>query len=261
MPGLPAGNDDDDAYCAEMVERVIRGVERGQIPAAQYQAVLIDEGHDFEPEWLKLVVQMVDPSTNSLLVLYDDAQIIYGAAAARSSASRASASRRRAAPPSSRSTTATPTKSCASPATWRRHPQGAATPTTTACRCHAAIRRPRRPRAAGGQAADAARRSRVHRPAPEGRPSQRHAWRDMAVIYRHYNPVGKAVLATLRGFGVPATYFKDATFAPDEDAVTCRHHALLQGPGISAGRRGGRGTVRHGGGAHARGSEAGFMWR
>jgi len=44
-------------------------------------------------------------------------------------------------------------------------------------------------------------------------------WRDMAVIYRHYNPVGKAVLAALRGHGVPVTYFKDATFAPEEDAV------------------------------------------
>jgi len=37
-------------------------------------AVMIDEGHDFEPEWLKLVVHMVDPETNSLLLLYDDAQ-------------------------------------------------------------------------------------------------------------------------------------------------------------------------------------------
>ncbi|MDD5479377.1 3'-5' exonuclease [Rhodoferax sp.] len=61
----------------DLVERVIRGVERHQIPGGQYQAVLIDEGHDFAPEWLKLVVQMVDPASNSLLVLYDDAQAIY----------------------------------------------------------------------------------------------------------------------------------------------------------------------------------------
>jgi superfamily I DNA/RNA helicase len=52
-------------------------VDRRQIPSGQYQAVLIDEGHDFAPEWLKLVTQMVDPATNSLLVLYDDAQSIY----------------------------------------------------------------------------------------------------------------------------------------------------------------------------------------
>lgn len=62
----------------DMVQAVISGVERGQIPAGQYGAVLIDEGHDFEPAWFKLVVQMVSPETNSLLVLYDDAQSIYG---------------------------------------------------------------------------------------------------------------------------------------------------------------------------------------
>ena len=59
------------------MERVIRSVDRKLIPGAQYDAVLIDEGHDFRPEWFKLVVQMIHPDTNSLLVLYDDAQSIY----------------------------------------------------------------------------------------------------------------------------------------------------------------------------------------
>jgi hypothetical protein len=72
-----------DKVFAEMVDNVIRGVERKQIPSGQYQAVLIDEGHDFQPEWLKLVTQMVDPETNSLLVLYDSAQDIYGKSKAR----------------------------------------------------------------------------------------------------------------------------------------------------------------------------------
>jgi hypothetical protein len=66
-----------DRYVVELVERVISGVDRRQIPSGQYRAVLIDEGHDFAPEWLRLVTQMVDPATNSLLVLYDDAQSIY----------------------------------------------------------------------------------------------------------------------------------------------------------------------------------------
>lgn len=56
---------------------VIQGVEQGLIPRVQYGAVLIDEGHDFEAEWLTLIVQMIDPETNSLLLLYDDAQSIY----------------------------------------------------------------------------------------------------------------------------------------------------------------------------------------
>jgi hypothetical protein len=64
-------------YWERQVSSVIQGVERGQIPKGQYGALLIDEGHDFEPEWLSLVAQMVDPQTNALLLLYDDAQTIY----------------------------------------------------------------------------------------------------------------------------------------------------------------------------------------
>lgn len=59
------------------VETVIQAVEKEKIPRAQYSAVMIDEGHDFERDWLALVVQMIDPNTNSLLLLYDDAQSIY----------------------------------------------------------------------------------------------------------------------------------------------------------------------------------------
>lgn len=81
--GQPVPTGSGDKVFAEMVDNVIRGVERKHIPSGQYQAVLIDEGHDFQPEWLKLVTQMVDPETNSLLVLYDSAQDIYGKSKAR----------------------------------------------------------------------------------------------------------------------------------------------------------------------------------
>lgn len=67
-----------ERFFEHMVERVIEGVDKGNIPRFQYGAVLVDEGHDFEPDWYKLIVQMIDPATNSLLVLYDDAQNIYG---------------------------------------------------------------------------------------------------------------------------------------------------------------------------------------
>lgn len=71
---LPPG---PEAFFDRQVTSVIRGVETGHIPRAQYGAVLIDEAHDFQPEWLKLVTGMVDPETDSLLLLYDDAQSIY----------------------------------------------------------------------------------------------------------------------------------------------------------------------------------------
>lgn len=66
-----------DQFFQELVQALIGAVDRKQVPAGQYGALLIDEGHDFRPEWLKLIAQMVDPETNSLLVLYDDAQSIY----------------------------------------------------------------------------------------------------------------------------------------------------------------------------------------
>ena len=65
-----------DNYDAS-IEKVIEQVRKGQIPRGQYGAILIDEGHDFKPEWLRLVVDMVDPKSNSLLLLYDDMQSIY----------------------------------------------------------------------------------------------------------------------------------------------------------------------------------------
>jgi hypothetical protein len=64
-------------FFEQQVQCVIQAADRGQIPQGQYGAVLVDEGHDFEPEWLKLIAQMVSPETNSLLLLYDDAQNIY----------------------------------------------------------------------------------------------------------------------------------------------------------------------------------------
>lgn len=67
----------DKPYWERQVDSVIVGVEKGQIPREQYGALLIDEGHDFEEDWLRLVVQMIDQNTNSLLLLYDDAQSIY----------------------------------------------------------------------------------------------------------------------------------------------------------------------------------------
>ena len=51
---MPASNLPVNAKMDDMVNRVIRAVDRRQIPSGQYQAVLIDEGHDFAAEWLKL---------------------------------------------------------------------------------------------------------------------------------------------------------------------------------------------------------------
>ncbi|MEX1166039.1 MAG: 3'-5' exonuclease [Hydrogenophaga sp.] len=66
-----------DAYFAALTQTVSRSIETGLVPGGQYTALLIDEAHDFEDAWLQMAAQMVTPATNSLLVLYDDAQSIY----------------------------------------------------------------------------------------------------------------------------------------------------------------------------------------
>ncbi|MEN3296629.1 MAG: hypothetical protein V7642_5882 [Burkholderiales bacterium] len=76
--GTPRQGPDKDAFFEACINRLIESVDKKLVPAGQYDAVLIDEGHDFKPEWFKLVVQMIHPDSNSLLVLYDDAQSIYG---------------------------------------------------------------------------------------------------------------------------------------------------------------------------------------
>ena len=71
----PRGN--ASAYNEQLVAQTLEAVAAGRIPTGQYGAILIDEGHDFEPEWFQLAAQQVDPASQSLLVLYDDAQSLY----------------------------------------------------------------------------------------------------------------------------------------------------------------------------------------
>ncbi len=66
-----------DAYFEALAAAVQRALHTGRLPGGQYTALLIDEAHDFEDAWLAIASRMVSPATNSLLVLYDDAQSIY----------------------------------------------------------------------------------------------------------------------------------------------------------------------------------------
>lgn len=73
---VPQAGDLDARYAA-LAQTVEHAIEHKRIPGGQYTALLIDEAHDFEDAWLRMAGQMVSPDTNSLLVLYDDAQSIY----------------------------------------------------------------------------------------------------------------------------------------------------------------------------------------
>jgi hypothetical protein len=78
---IPAPTEDDfpeyEERLAASVRSVINAVELGNIPPAQYDGVLIDEAHDFEPQWLALAAKMVNPDTKAFMIAYDDMQAIY----------------------------------------------------------------------------------------------------------------------------------------------------------------------------------------
>ena len=68
---------DYEQRLAASVSEVMKAVDQGHIPTEQYDAVIIDEAHDFEPQWLALAAKMVNPRTKALIVVYDDIQAIY----------------------------------------------------------------------------------------------------------------------------------------------------------------------------------------
>jgi hypothetical protein len=79
--GIPVPSERDypdyTTRLAASVAEVVKAVDQGHIPAEQYDAVFIDEAHDFEPQWLALAARMVNPRTKALMVVYDDIQAIY----------------------------------------------------------------------------------------------------------------------------------------------------------------------------------------
>src|SRR5699024_12138512 len=56
---------------------LIDSIEKDETAHSKYDAILIDEGQDFKGEWFKLVSQMLNPETKSLLLVEDRAQSIY----------------------------------------------------------------------------------------------------------------------------------------------------------------------------------------
>ncbi len=215
-----SSNDDTDAVMAEMVQAVIRGVERGQVPSAQYEAVLIDEGHDFKPEWLKLVVQMVDPRANSLLVLYDDAQSIYEAGRQKNFSFKSVGIQAQG------RTTILKVNYRNTQEILDFAAQFAGELLKAADAGEDGI--PRLAPVSAGRHGNAPVVVKLPSLQSEGawiaeRLKEQHErgtpWRDIAILYRHYDPVCKTVRAELRRAGIPNTWKDDVKFGESQDTV------------------------------------------
>lgn len=56
---------------------ILEKLEKGEAVLPKYDAVLIDEGQDFESDWLRLVSLLLKEETSSMLLVEDRAQTIY----------------------------------------------------------------------------------------------------------------------------------------------------------------------------------------
>lgn len=213
-----AGKADEDFFVA-MVDRLIRAVDAKTIPAGQYDGVLIDEGHDFRPEWLKLVAQMVNPATNSLLVMYDDAQAIYKKDKRAKFSFKSlgiQAQGRTTILKINYRNTQEVLQLASSIAKDLLQPNGAeedGVPLVTPVSAGRHGPEPLLVKLPTLKAEADYITEHLKKAHQTGTP-----WRDMAVIYRNYG-IGKPVLAALRKAGVPVTYQDDITFADQEDTV------------------------------------------
>lgn len=61
----------------QQLPSIIEKLEKNQAILPTYDAVLIDEGQDFEADWLRLVSLLINANTQSLLLVEDRAQTIY----------------------------------------------------------------------------------------------------------------------------------------------------------------------------------------
>jgi len=208
------------AFYDAMVELIIRSVDRKLIPSGQYDAVLIDEGHDFRPEWLKLVVQMVDPLSNSLLVLYDDAQSIYERAKKQKFSFKSvgiQAQGRTNILKINYRNTQEILNVAASFAHDLLSAKDVDEDHVPVVHPMSAGRHGQRPCIVKLPTLDDESKwivSQLKEARQNGMP-----WKDMAVLYRHYDPVGKQMLNKLKAAGVPVSWQKSVTFSGDQDTV------------------------------------------
>lgn len=216
--GLPAADEGD--YFDALVQRVIEAVDRGLVPRAQYDAVLIDEGHDFRPEWLALATQMVDPRTDALLVLYDDAQSIHATGRRRDFSLRSVGIHARGRTTFLRVNYRN-TREILDYALRTAHP--ILTPAEAAEDGVPLLT----PLSAGRQG-EAPRLIRLPSLREEAIWLARQfktahqagtAWHRMAVLYRHYEPVGQTVNSVFRLAGIPVTWKDAVRFGPRQDTV------------------------------------------
>src|SRR5262245_20773283 len=76
IPALPTGAD-RAAYWKETIPRLLmQGFNTNRLGATQFDAILVDDGHDFMRSWYEVIVRALNPSTGSLFIVSDRHQAL-----------------------------------------------------------------------------------------------------------------------------------------------------------------------------------------
>lgn len=216
----PINKGDDSAFYDAMVDTLIRSVDNKLIPSGQYDAVLIDEGHDFHPKWFKLIVQMVNPESNSLLVLYDDAQNIYERSKEQKFSFKTvgiQAQGRTSILKINYRNTQEILQVASSFAKDLLLQADADEDHVPLLHPMSAGRHGPQPTIINLPTLNDESEWIINRLKEANRMGT--PWKDMAVLYRHYDPIGKLMSQKLKSAGVPVSWQKDVKFTDDQNTV------------------------------------------
>src|SRR5262245_7249848 len=76
IPALPTGAD-RAAYWKDTIPRLLmQGFNANRLGATKFDAILVDDGHDFMRSWYEVIVRALNPSTGSLFIVSDRHQAL-----------------------------------------------------------------------------------------------------------------------------------------------------------------------------------------
>lgn len=76
VPALPTVGD-RGAYWRQTIPRLLmQGFDANRLIATRFDAILVDDGHDFVPSWYEVIVRALNPETRSLFIAADRHQAL-----------------------------------------------------------------------------------------------------------------------------------------------------------------------------------------
>jgi hypothetical protein len=78
IPEPPGPGEPSDYWETKLPALLRLAYERRRLARGAYQAILIDEGHDFLESWYRAIVPALDPKTGSLFIAIDSSQRLHG---------------------------------------------------------------------------------------------------------------------------------------------------------------------------------------